>query len=152
MRLIEKLNANQCIHCASQNEFDKILALNNKNNCKNNDFSLFKEKSVYYPCRDYSKGDIFSIDYANANNHTIYSASEFIDTTFHWGQIIELSNDGINWDYKTFVDYNPIKMSEFKYIVVDEYGYSETYKYARRPVFNLLTLKTIFSNENARIN
>ena len=141
MYLIEKLNPNKCIHCSNQNEFDKIVALNSKNDCKHNDFNLFGKNTVYYPARDNGKGDIFHIEYAIDNFHAIYAASAFIDTKFYWGQILEFSNNKSNWEYDTFVEYNPIKTSRFKYIAVDEYGHSKTYKYARVPILNALEVE-----------
>jgi hypothetical protein len=78
MKNIKDLTEQDCIHCATQEEFNAVLAmLNNENGITSNDWGLNKENS-YLKVNVYSQAVYADLDYARHRGYTIHPASDFL--------------------------------------------------------------------------
>jgi len=96
MRKVTDLKENECIHCATKEEFKAILELNPKNDVKKIVWKDYRKRTIYYPCDNNKKGSYSSINHAESYNYTIHTASDFLQPTYQLTktQIIEISEDG----------------------------------------------------------
>ena len=96
MRKVTDLKENECIHCATKEEFKAILELNPKNDVKKIVWKDYRKRTIYYPCYNNKKGSYSSINHAESYNYTIHPASDFIQPTYQLTktQIIEISENG----------------------------------------------------------
>ena len=128
MKKVTDLSTIECIHCETQEQWNKILTLDPFNTWLENDFwPIYESKTVYFP----NIHCYCDIKHAQDNGYTIYPASDFLEPDFEWGEEIEVSYDGEIWYKKYFVGLNP-KCTTNKYITVRDVGDVGKYKYARK--------------------
>lgn len=78
---VEWLNENDCIHCETKEDADKICKLMNKTKLP---FYWYENANEYYPlfndktCFFVKEGKVGDLDFALKNNYTIYSSKLFI--------------------------------------------------------------------------
>ena len=96
MKKVTDLKENECIHCTTKEEFKAILELNPKNDVDLKCWYNEKEETVYYPAKDYLRGDFNSLEYAKEESHTIHPASDFLQSTYQLtkSQVIQVAENG----------------------------------------------------------
>jgi len=82
MKKVTDLKENECIHCATKEEFKSILELNPNNTVEKSVWKYYREETIYYPCDDNKKGSYSSINHAKNYNYTIHPASDFLQPTY----------------------------------------------------------------------
>ena len=128
MKKVTDLSSTEYIHCKTQEQWNKILALDPFNTRIYSDNWLdYGCNSVYYP----KKSTYSHMYYVQESGYIIYPASDFLEPEFEWGEEIEVSYDGEMWYKKYFVGLNP-KCTTNKYITVRDVGDVGKYQYARK--------------------
>jgi len=96
MKKVTDLKENECIHCATKEEFKAILDLNPKNTCELSYWETWRGQTIYFPYHLSQTGTWDKLSYARRNNYTIHPASDFLQPTYQLtkSQIIEISEDG----------------------------------------------------------
>ena len=95
MKKVTDLKENECIHCATKEEFKAILELNPKNTVKTYQWEVEKENTVYYPIR-LDGGAYGNYNKAKLKDMIIHPASDFLQPTYQLtkSQIIEIAENG----------------------------------------------------------
>ena len=128
MKKITDLSSIECIHCETQQQWNKILTLDPFNtHIYKNDWFKYENKSVYYP----SKNNYCDTEYAQDNGHTIYPASDFLEPKFEYGEKILVGDYQPPIHERTFLTVN-FKSLERSYVATDEQGYTSAWKYAEK--------------------
>jgi len=76
MKNIKDLTEQDCIHCATQDEFNAVLAVHNPKNLK-----LWNLDAPFNTFVLLTSGSLMSLDSANALGYTIHPASDFLTPT-----------------------------------------------------------------------
>ena len=96
MRKVTDLKENECIHCATKEEFKAILRLNPKNTCEPSWWRTWEKETIYFPYHQNQTGTFDRLSYAERNNYPIHPASDFLQPTYQLTktQIIEIAENG----------------------------------------------------------
>lgn len=79
MKKVTDLGKEEVIHCKTQEEFDKILALTPNNTVPNKSWGIHKSETYYWPFIFGGTGACCFLENANNKDYKIYPASDFLE-------------------------------------------------------------------------
>jgi len=128
MKKITDLSALTCIHCETQEQWNKILTLDPFNtHVYSDNWLLYNRESVYFP----NKNNYCDIEYAQDNGYTIYPASDFLDPEFEYGEKILVGDEQPLTLERTFLAVN-LKSLDSPYVTTNDAGRIYAWKYAEK--------------------
>lgn len=77
-RKVTDLKENEVIHCQTQEDFDRIIAMNPNNDLDNSIWASENHKTCYRPNARESKGEYSRKSFFEDHGFTIYPASDFL--------------------------------------------------------------------------
>lgn len=130
MRKVTDLKENEAIHCSTQEEWDRILALNPTNTVRSCKWRYNDYDSVYDPNYSNGFGGYDTLKYHEERSYTIYPASDFLEPKFTWGEEVEVrDSETDSWEERIFVAKNPI---DREFITVNTGGAPHNWKFIRK--------------------
>lgn len=128
MKKVTDLSTRECIHCETQEQWNKILALDPFNTHTYSDNWLtYTNNAVYFP----NIHCYCDIKHAQDNGYTIYPASDFLEPEFVYGELILVGDEQPPTKERFFLTLN-FKNSKDLYVTTDENGRIYSWKYAEK--------------------